>query len=89
MEEGSRINSAGVAESDLNRCHAKAAGTTDLSEQRRSEGEGGEETEPGGRRSEREVARRICILIRNLAESFLRSPSFPILFYTIPLVSEG
>lgn len=29
-----------------------------------------------------EVARRICILIRNLAESFLRSPSFPILFYT-------
>lgn len=31
-----------------------------------------------------EVARRICILIRNLAESFLRSPSFPILFYTAP-----
>lgn len=37
-----------------------------------------------GRKKISEVARRICILIRNLAESFLRSPSFPILFYTIP-----
>lgn len=37
-----------------------------------------------GRKKISEVARRICILIRNLAESFLRSSSFPILFYTIP-----
>lgn len=44
-------------------------------------------TSSRGRKKISKVARRICILIRNLAESFLRSPSFPILFYTIPLVS--
>lgn len=67
--------------SDLNRCHGKAAETTDLSKRaalwKREREKTGRRDEREGSRVERkkrragEVARRrICILIRNLAESF-------------------
>lgn len=90
----------------LNRCHCEVGRTTDLSkrtwqereregkrekEREREETLEWKEAESGGREDRaRSLSRRICILIRNLAESFLSDlPSFPILFLAAPRPTSG